>query len=118
MIADQVGQGQCDADGPDEAGSHLRPEFGVAALEGEHDAAVPVQGHGHQGINACVDGKVLQEKSLGIQWILLPSMPFIHILFLLYEPHLWRLRPLQPPNIPRPGVKSGIKFGYGKDHVK
>ena len=67
VIDDEVWDGHGDAERPDECGSHLGPELGVAALEGEHDAAVPVQGHRHQGVDRGVDGQVLQDKSLGIQ---------------------------------------------------
>ena len=46
--------------GPDEAGGHLGPELGVAALERKHDATVPVQGHDNEGVNGRIEGKVLQ----------------------------------------------------------
>ena len=59
MINHQVWHSHGDADCPDEGGGHLGPELGVAALEGEHDAAVPVQSHRHQGVDGRVDGQVL-----------------------------------------------------------
>ena len=60
MIDHQVGHSHGDADSPDECGGHLGPELRVAGLEGEHDAAVPVQGHRHEGVDGGVDGQVLQ----------------------------------------------------------
>ena len=60
MINHEVGHSHGDADSPDECGGHLGPELGVAGLEGEHDAAVPVQGHRHQGVDGGADGQVLQ----------------------------------------------------------
>ena len=40
------------------------PELRVAALEGEHDAPVAVDGHRHQGEDRRVDAQVLKKRSV------------------------------------------------------
>jgi hypothetical protein len=56
---DKVGNGQADADQPDENEDELGLELGVLALERPHDATVPVQGDDNEGVDACVDADVL-----------------------------------------------------------
>lgn len=56
---DQVGNGQSDADQPDQDQNQLRLELGVFALERGHDAPVAIQRDDDEGVDARVDAHVL-----------------------------------------------------------
>jgi hypothetical protein len=57
---DEVGNGQADANQPDEDEDELGLELGVLALKRPHDAAVPVQRDDDEGVDAGVDTDVLK----------------------------------------------------------
>ena len=75
MKHEQIGQRYEHADHPDEGNVRLGPDLWVPALERVHDAAVAIQGDGHQGDHARVDADVL-EKQAGRYWCNFYSIVF------------------------------------------